>query len=215
MPERQGGPCPGCGNQATAARGVLRQLRTPAAAHSSRRRAASVPVLASALYWGVYVIAIVVALPCALALLFGIVQTARWFLRGGVNHLPGTAYEHDSGRESARHGLPKRLQVTQGQTHDYRRRSRPQGLPHPAAPGPRPAAGLPRQRRDHPEAARRYRRAGQLLRELQRQHPPWHVHDRGRGDGCARRGSRQGRALHQVARRRARASSSRATPRRR
>ena len=46
-------------------------------------------VLASALYWGVYVIGIVVALPCALALLFGIVQTARWFLRGGVNHLPG------------------------------------------------------------------------------------------------------------------------------
>ena len=45
--------------------------------------------LASALYWGVYVIAVVVALPCALALLFGIVQTARWFLRGGVNHLPG------------------------------------------------------------------------------------------------------------------------------
>jgi hypothetical protein len=48
-----------------------------------------VPVLASALYWGVYVIGIAVALPCALALLFGIVQTARWFLRGGVNHLPG------------------------------------------------------------------------------------------------------------------------------
>jgi len=46
-------------------------------------------VLASALYWGVYVIAVVVALPCALALFFGIVQTARWFLRGGVNHLPG------------------------------------------------------------------------------------------------------------------------------
>src|SRR5215213_4103287 len=46
-------------------------------------------VLASALYWGVYVIAVVVALPCAIALLFGIVQTARWFLRGGVNHLPG------------------------------------------------------------------------------------------------------------------------------
>jgi hypothetical protein len=46
-------------------------------------------VLASALYWGVYVIAVVVALPCAIALLFGIMQTARWFLRGGVNHLPG------------------------------------------------------------------------------------------------------------------------------
>jgi len=46
-------------------------------------------VLASALYWGVYVIAVVVALPCAIALLFGIIQTARWFLRGGVNHLPG------------------------------------------------------------------------------------------------------------------------------
>jgi hypothetical protein len=45
--------------------------------------------LASALYWGVYVIAVVVALPCAIALLFGIMQTARWFLRGGVNHLPG------------------------------------------------------------------------------------------------------------------------------
>ena len=47
------------------------------------------PVLASALYWGVYVIAVVVALPCVLALLFGILQTARWFRRGGVNHLPG------------------------------------------------------------------------------------------------------------------------------
>jgi hypothetical protein len=40
-------------------------------------------VLASALYWGVYVIAIAVAVPCALALLFGIVQTAKWLLRGG------------------------------------------------------------------------------------------------------------------------------------
>ena len=46
-------------------------------------------VLASALYWGFYIIALMVAIPCALALLFGMVQTARWFLRGGVNHLPG------------------------------------------------------------------------------------------------------------------------------
>lgn len=46
-------------------------------------------LLASALYWGVYVIAVLIAIPCAIALLFGIVQTARWFLRGGVNHLPG------------------------------------------------------------------------------------------------------------------------------
>jgi hypothetical protein len=50
---------------------------------------ASPPLLASALYWGFYIIAVMVAIPCALALLFGIVQTARWFLRGGVNHLPG------------------------------------------------------------------------------------------------------------------------------
>jgi hypothetical protein len=47
------------------------------------------PLLASALYWGVYVIGVLIAIPCALALLFGVVQTARWFLRGGVNHLPG------------------------------------------------------------------------------------------------------------------------------
>jgi hypothetical protein len=40
-------------------------------------------VLASALYWGVYVIAIAVAVPCALALLFGVMQTAKWLLRGG------------------------------------------------------------------------------------------------------------------------------------
>jgi hypothetical protein len=46
-------------------------------------------VFASALYWGVYVIGVLVAIPCAVALLFGIMQTARWFLRGGVNHLPG------------------------------------------------------------------------------------------------------------------------------
>ena len=46
-------------------------------------------VLASALYWAVYVIAIAVAIPCALALLFGLVQTTRWLLRGGQSHLPG------------------------------------------------------------------------------------------------------------------------------
>ena len=40
-------------------------------------------VMASALYWAVYVIAIAVAIPCALALLFGAVQTAKWFLKGG------------------------------------------------------------------------------------------------------------------------------------
>jgi hypothetical protein len=49
----------------------------------------SLPLLASALYWGFYIIAVAVAIPCALALLFGMVQTARWFLRGGQNHLPG------------------------------------------------------------------------------------------------------------------------------
>jgi hypothetical protein len=48
-----------------------------------------VALLASALYWGVYVMGVMIAIPCALALLFGIVQTARWFLRGGQNHLPG------------------------------------------------------------------------------------------------------------------------------
>ena len=41
------------------------------------------PVVASVLYWAVYVIAVAVAIPCALALLFGAVQTARWFLKGG------------------------------------------------------------------------------------------------------------------------------------
>jgi hypothetical protein len=49
----------------------------------------TVPLLASALYWGVYIIGLLIAVPCAVALLFGVVQTARWFLRGGVNHLPG------------------------------------------------------------------------------------------------------------------------------
>ena len=45
-------------------------------------------VLASALYWAVYVIAVAVAIPCAIALLFGLIQTARWLLRGGQSHLP-------------------------------------------------------------------------------------------------------------------------------
>ena len=40
-------------------------------------------VLASALYWGAYVIAVIVAVPVALALLFGVLQTAKWLLRGG------------------------------------------------------------------------------------------------------------------------------------
>jgi hypothetical protein len=40
-------------------------------------------VLASLLYWAFYVIAIAVAIPVALALLFGVVQTAKWFKKGG------------------------------------------------------------------------------------------------------------------------------------
>ncbi len=42
----------------------------------------SVFVLASVIYWGFYVIAFVVGIPCALALLFGVFQTAKWFKRG-------------------------------------------------------------------------------------------------------------------------------------
>jgi hypothetical protein len=40
-------------------------------------------VLASVLYWAVYGIAIAVGVPVGLALLFGVVQTAKWFLKGG------------------------------------------------------------------------------------------------------------------------------------
>ncbi|HLF77328.1 MAG TPA: hypothetical protein VJB57_07515 [Dehalococcoidia bacterium] len=40
-------------------------------------------VLASVLYWAVYGIAIAIGIPVALALLFGIVQTAKWFKKGG------------------------------------------------------------------------------------------------------------------------------------
>jgi hypothetical protein len=42
---------------------------------------ASAPLLAGALYWAVYGIAVAAAVPVALALLFGVVQTARWFVR--------------------------------------------------------------------------------------------------------------------------------------
>ena len=40
-------------------------------------------LLATALYWAVYGIAVVVALPVSLALLFGAYQTAKWFMKGG------------------------------------------------------------------------------------------------------------------------------------
>jgi hypothetical protein len=40
-------------------------------------------VLASALYWAVYVIAIAIGVPVGLALLFGVFQTAKWFKKGG------------------------------------------------------------------------------------------------------------------------------------
>jgi len=40
-------------------------------------------LLASALYWAVYGIAVVVAVPVAFALLFGVFQTAKWFKKGG------------------------------------------------------------------------------------------------------------------------------------
>jgi hypothetical protein len=44
---------------------------------------AEAPLLASWLYWAFYVIALAVAIPVGLALLFGVVQTARWFKNGG------------------------------------------------------------------------------------------------------------------------------------
>jgi hypothetical protein len=40
-------------------------------------------LLAGVLYWAFYAIAIAVAVPVALALLFGVVQTAKWFMKGG------------------------------------------------------------------------------------------------------------------------------------
>jgi hypothetical protein len=40
-------------------------------------------LLAGALYWAVYGIAVVIAVPVALALLFGALQTAKWFMKGG------------------------------------------------------------------------------------------------------------------------------------
>jgi hypothetical protein len=53
---------------------------------------ASAPLAASALYWAVYVIAIVIAVPVALALLFGVLQTAKWFMKGGR----GNPHRHGS-----------------------------------------------------------------------------------------------------------------------
>lgn len=44
---------------------------------------ADAPVAASVLYWAVYAIAIAVGVPVALALLFGVFQTAKWFKKGG------------------------------------------------------------------------------------------------------------------------------------
>lgn len=43
----------------------------------------SLPLLASFFYWAIYAIAIAVAVPVGLALLFGVLQTARWFKKGG------------------------------------------------------------------------------------------------------------------------------------
>ena len=74
-----------------------------------------------------------------------------------------------------------------------------EGLPDPEAAGARQAAGLPRQRGDFAEAAAGDRRARQLLRELQREHPPRRPRSRRRGDGSVRRGAREGRDVHQRA----------------
>ena len=59
----------------------------------------SLPLLAGALYWAVYVIAIAFAVPIALALLFGVVQTARWFKKGGRTS-PHRHREHDQNMSS-------------------------------------------------------------------------------------------------------------------
>ena len=83
------------------------------------------------------------------------------------------------------------------------------------AEGPRQAAGLPRQRRHHAEAAGRPRRAAPLLRARQRQRPP-------RPSTCSASGPPQEyeearvkvQRLPQRRRRRARSSSSAAPPRR-
>ena len=50
------------------------------------------PLAASFLYWAVYVIAIAIAVPVALALLFGVLQTAKWFKKGGR----GNPHRHNS-----------------------------------------------------------------------------------------------------------------------
>ncbi len=43
---------------------------------------ASIVVMASVIYWGVYVMAFLVGIPVALGLLFGVFQTAKWIKRG-------------------------------------------------------------------------------------------------------------------------------------
>ncbi|HLF70888.1 MAG TPA: hypothetical protein VI759_01880 [Dehalococcoidia bacterium] len=53
---------------------------------------ASALVAAGVLYWAVYVIAIAVGVPVALALLFGVLQTAKWFKKGGK----GNPHSHRS-----------------------------------------------------------------------------------------------------------------------
>ena len=52
-------------------------------------------VLASVLYWAVYVIAIAVAVPVGLALLFGVFQTAKWFVRGGKGGVGHAREDHN------------------------------------------------------------------------------------------------------------------------
>jgi hypothetical protein len=47
---------------------------------------ADIFVLASVIYWGVYVMAFVVGIPCAMALLFGVFQTAKWIKRGDTSN---------------------------------------------------------------------------------------------------------------------------------